>query len=193
MKRKVKREIIEWVLLSTIIGVVYFGGWHKDVIGRIQQVVLETGIISPKYLDGEKEVIYDFWLEDMKGNRISFAEFEGKVTFVNFWATWCPPCIAEMPDINGLYKERGHEVSFVMISLDQDELKAHDFVAKKSFDFPTFFLRSSLPNTFDPHSIPTTYLIDKEGKIRVEKHGMAKYNTKKFNQTLTSLLKAQNP
>lgn len=191
MKRKFKKEIIEWVIILTVIGVIYLGGWHTEVIGRIQQVVLSTGIISPDYLENEKEASYNFWLEDFDGNRIDFNGFKGKVVFVNFWATWCPPCVAEMPDIQNLYDETHAEVSYVMISLDREEQKAKDFIGRKEFSFPVYFLRSDLPSSFDTQAIPTTYLLDKEGTIKVENHGMAKYNTDKFKKLLSELSKAQ--
>ncbi|WP_370090446.1 TlpA family protein disulfide reductase [Ekhidna sp.] len=187
MKHKIKKELVEWIVLLVVIGVIYFGGWHTEVIGRIQQVVLATGIISPDIVDEEKKASYDFWIEDLEGNRVNFAQMENQVVFLNFWATWCPPCIAEMPDIHSLYKEKKDEVAFVMISLDQDEEKARKFIAKKDFEFPVYFLRSSLPSVYDTHSIPTTYLIDKEGMIRVENHGMAKYNTSSFKELLDQL------
>ena len=187
MKRKIKKELVEWIVLLVVIGVIYFGGWHTEVIGRIQQVVLATGIISPDLVEEEKKASYDFWLEDMRGNRVNFTQMENQVVFLNFWATWCPPCIAEMPDIHSLYKEKKDEVTFVMISLDQDEKKAHQCIEKKEFEFPVYFLRSTLPKVFDTHSIPTTYVIDKEGMIRIENHGMAKYNTSSFKELLDQL------
>lgn len=188
MKPKIRRELVEWIILLVVIGVIYIGGWHTEVIGRIQQVVLSTGIISPDVVNEEKKASYDFWLEDLQGNRVSFQQNKGEIIFLNFWATWCPPCIAEMPDIHELYQEKKEAVNFIMISLDEDEEKARKFIERKEFEFPVYFLRSGLPSSYDTHSIPTTYVIDKLGLIRVENHGMAKYNTKKFKALLDSLL-----
>lgn len=190
MKKKIKKEVIEWVVLLSIFGIIYIGGWHTEVIGRLQQVVLSTGIISPSSSDDEATASYDFTLEDVEGNLIDFDSFKGKVVFLNFWATWCPPCIAEMPDIHSLYEERD-DVNFVMISLDRDPQKAKDFVLKKEFDFPIYFLRSSIPGEYSIQSIPTTYLIDKQGKIHIENHGMAKYNTSRINDLLDQLSMAE--
>lgn len=191
MKPKVKREIVEWVILVSIVGIIYIGGWHTEVIGRVQSLVLSLGFVSPDYVEEGNKASYDFWLEDINGNKVSFSENQGEVTFVNFWATWCPPCIAEMPDIHNLYEKRGDSISFVMISLDQDEKKAKNYISKKDYQFPVYFLRSRLPTTYDTHSIPTTYLLDRVGNIRVEKHGMAKYDSDKFNQLISSLLETK--
>lgn len=187
MKRKIKRELIEWIVLIVVCGVIYLAGWHTVIIGRIQQVVLSTGIIQPTIVDDKRYASYDFLLEDLQGERIPFDTFKGEVVFINFWATWCPPCIAEMPDINKLYNDKKNKVSFVMISLDQDEAKAKDFLAKKDFQFPVYFLRSPIPRSYDTHAIPTTYVLDQNGTIKVENHGMAKYNTENFKQLLSEL------
>ena len=91
MKKKVRKELIEWIILLSVIGIIYFGGWHTEVVGRIQQVVLTTGILSPNEVEETKIASYNYLLEDLEGKQISFTEFEGDVVFVNFWATWCPP------------------------------------------------------------------------------------------------------
>ncbi len=187
MKAKIKKELIEWIVLASVFGTIYLGGWHTELIGKLQQAVLYTGIISPDKLEEDKVADYNFTLETFDNQMVSFSDMREKVVFINFWATWCPPCVAEMPDIHSLYKEKGDEIVFVMISLDQDEKKAHDFIVKKEFDFPVYFLRSTLPSSYDTHSIPTTYVIGKDGLIKVENHGMAKYNSKSFKTFLDEL------
>jgi len=150
-------------------------------------VVLSTGVISPDEVSGNLQASYDFKLLDQDGQDVPFDSFEGQVVFLNFWATWCPPCVAEMPDINSLYDETSDSVSFVMISLDKDRKKAMEYVAANEFDFPIYFLNSSLPNTYNVRSIPTTYVLSKEGKVKVANHGMAKYNSKSFKSLLSKL------
>lgn len=188
MANKIKKELREWIILFSVGGFIYFMGWHTAIIGKIQQAVLYTGIISPTEVKEERYGSYDFNIENLEGEIISFKTLEGKTVFINFWATWCPPCIAEMPDIHNLYDEKKGEVEFVMISLDQDEGKAKRFIERKEFDFPVYFLRSRLPESYDTHSIPTTYVIAKDGKIRVENHGMAKYSSDSFKNLLSEIV-----
>lgn len=185
---KMRKELKEWIVIFTVGGFIYFMGWHTTLIGKIQQAVLYTGIISPSEVNEERYASYDFILENLAGEAVSFKTLEGKTVFVNFWATWCPPCIAEMPDIHSLYDEKKDDVEFVMISLDQDEGKAQRFIEKKGFEFPVYYLRSNLPTTYDTHSIPTTYVIDKNGKIRIENHGMAKYSSGSFKEFLSEVV-----
>lgn len=188
MKHKIKREYIEWIVLITVFGTIYLGGWHTEVIGKLQQAVLYTGIISPDKVTESKTASYSFKLETLSGEEVTFDTMKERVVFINFWATWCPPCVAEMPDIHSLYKEKGSEVEFVMISLDQNEQKAKDFIERKGFEFPVYFLRSELPSSYDTHSIPTTYVIGKDGLIKVENHGMAKYSSESFKEFLDGLV-----
>ncbi|MDZ7608876.1 MAG: TlpA disulfide reductase family protein [Cyclobacteriaceae bacterium] len=115
-------------------------------------------------------------------------DFQGKVIFMNIWATWCPPCIAEMPDIHDLYQEmKNEDIVFVMLSVDDDLQKAIRFVDKKGFEFPVYQLAGPMPMAFESSAIPTTFVISPEGKIVVKKSGMAKYNSKKFREYLLEL------
>ena len=191
-KKSVKKEIIEWAIFLGIIGFLFGTGLHTPVFGFIQGLILKTGIIQPSIeRDDVVRADYDFVLVDTQGQRVPFSTFEDKVVFVNFWATWCPPCVAEMPDIQGLYEEmdRGN-IAFVMISLDDSFQKAKDFVERKDFDFPIYQLASPLPQVYESTAIPTTYVISPQREIVVAKSGMAKYNTRKFREFLNGLKKS---
>ena len=188
-KKSIKKEIIEWAIFLGILGFLFGTGLHTPVFGFLQGLILKTGIIQPSIDESTTELAdYNFVLIDKEGNRKSFADYKDKVVFVNFWATWCPPCIAEMPDIHDLYTEmESTDIEFVLIALDDDFQKAKDFVRKKKFDFPIYQLASPLPKVFESSAIPTTYVISPEGKIVMSKSGMAKYNTKKFKNFLEEL------
>ena len=188
-KKSVKREVIEWAIFIGIIGFLFTTGLHTPVFGFIQGLILKTGIMQPSIeLEDAERADYDFTLVDQEGTRVPFSTFKDEVVFVNFWATWCPPCVAEMPDINDLYQEMNQEgVQFVLISLDDSFDKAIRFVDKKDCDFPIYKLASPLPTVYESRAIPTTYVISPEGEIVVKKSGMAKYNTKKFKKFLQEL------
>lgn len=187
-KKSSKREIIEWVALIAVVGTLYLTGYHTDVIGFVQRAVLSTGIFKPK-TEFEKviDADYDFILVDFDGNEVPFESYKNKTVFINFWATWCPPCVAEMPDINDLYNKVNSNVSFAMISVDKDREKAKKFMTRKGYDFPIYFLSSSLPSVYETHSIPTTYVIAPDGKIAAEQHGMAQYDSEEFRMFLLGL------
>ncbi len=190
-KKSVKREIIEWAIFIGVIATLYLTGLHTPVLGFMQGLILKTGIIKPT-IDKESHVraSYSFTLIDRNGEFINFRNYQGKTVFINFWATWCPPCIAEMPDINKLYNQvKDENIKFFMISLDDDFEKAKKFVDKKGFDFPIYQLGSLMPKVFHSKAIPTTFVISPQGKIVVKRSGMAEYNTREFREFLVNLSK----
>lgn len=168
----------------------YATGYHTEVIGKMQSVLLYTGILQPdtneSILHGSR-ADYNMSLLTLDGDRTSLSEFEGKTIFMNLWATWCPPCIAEMPNIQRLYDEVGNEdIVFVMASLDQDPQKARDFIERKGFTFPVYSILTK-PRVYDSSVVPTTYVISPTGDIVLEHRGMAKYDTDDFKQFLRTI------
>jgi thiol-disulfide isomerase/thioredoxin len=112
----------------------------------------------------------DFDEKDLDGKPLSIARFKGKVVLVDFWATWCGPCIAELPNVHAAYakhREKGFEI--VGISLDSDRAKLDKFLAEKKMTWPQYFdgkgWQTKLAGTYGVNSIPATYLLDGEGKI----------------------------
>lgn len=186
-----KKEITQWIFIILIGAALYTSGYHTEVIGRIQSVLLYTGILQPdtdpSIIHGQKAE-YNMPLLTIDGEQIYLSEFEGKTIFMNFWATWCPPCIAEMPNIQRLYDDvnRSDDIVFVMASLDQDPQKAWDFVKRKEFTFPVYSVIAK-PRVYDTSVVPTTYVISPKGDIIMEHQGMAKYDTDEFKNFLRSV------
>ncbi len=189
---KLKKEVLSWIVMIGIFGFLYITGLYVPIAANLQRLVVATGIIKPDTsLDKEEKIVvdYNFKLVDAEGRTVNFKSFEGKVVFLNFWATWCPPCIAEMPDINNLYKQLDEdEIAFVMISSDNDFEKAKSFVAEKNFDFPIYQLRSPLPEALMTNSIPTTFVLSKIGKIEAKKKGFASYDNASFKIFVNDLI-----
>ncbi|MEQ9230081.1 MAG: TlpA disulfide reductase family protein [Cyclobacteriaceae bacterium] len=187
MSKKIRKEIREWIILLTVVGVLFWTGWYKDVASLLQRGLLETGLLSPDKTEVVEEASYDFQLVNAGGKTINFSDFEGETVFMNVWATWCPPCIAEMPDIHDLYEKVGKEVTFIMLSVDDDPETAMKFVERKGFEFPVYFLKTNLPPEYSSSTIPSTFVISPEGKIVVRQHGLSKYDSKSFREFLLSL------
>lgn len=172
--------------------VLYLTGWHTEVSGRLQQAILWTGLIQPE-IKADKgkgiQINYDVPLISLDVDSTNLAAHKGKVIFLNFWATWCPPCIAEMPNIQSLYEKfkSNKNISFLMISLDEDPDKARKFIERKGFTFPVYLLNGHRPAIFQSSTIPTTYVINKSGMLVVEKRGMANYNTSSFRTFLKNV------
>jgi len=188
--KKLKRELIEWGIIILIPLLLYLTGTHTEVIGQIQRVALIPDLLRPDIkipLEEQADASYNFKIINSEGERIDFNDFKGKTVFVNFWATWCAPCIAEMPGIQNLYDEVGQEVVFVMISLDAESKKTWEFANKKGFSFPVYRMDTMIPQVYERQVIPTTYVIAPNGKIVSERHGMAKYDSDEFRDFLLGL------
>lgn len=119
---------------------------------------------------------------DPAGRLVDLESLKGKVIFLNFWATWCPPCQAEMPSINKLYSQFKNDpkVVFLLVDADSDIPKAQKFLDKKKYDLPVYQVASSIPEQLFKGSLPTTIVFDKKGRISFNEEGAANYANQKF-------------
>ncbi len=113
MKKKTKKSFLEYGIIIAIFGGLYFTGLHTEVLGFLQRGILATGIMNPDLEENSDLAVNETYpqadfsmnLINIKGEKVAMEELRGKVFFMNVWATWCPPCIAEMPGINKLYND----------------------------------------------------------------------------------------
>lgn len=124
------------------------------------------------------------------GETASTASLQGKVVFINFWASWCPPCRAEMPSILALYQQlkQDDRIVFLFINEDDDSSKAIQYLKKNNYNLPLYYRSGTVPAEMFSGSLPTTLVINKEGKIVLKHEGMANYDTEKFINELKELL-----
>ena len=112
----------------------------------------------------------DFSMLDTNGQRVALKDFRGKAVVLNFWASWCPPCKAEMPDFETAYKEYGDRVNFLMVNLtsgSETVSKAGSYVAECGYTFPVYFdIYGEGADAYEIESIPQTYFIDERGVIQ---------------------------
>ena len=130
---------------------------------------------------------YDWMLYDAEDQLINFTDNQGKVVLVNFWATWCPPCIAEMPELQQLYDDYGEQVTFLFVASDDKEAVA-TFLSERDYTIPVYYQGSQAPKEIATQSLPTTYLIDRSGNIVIDKKGAANWNSDKVRKTIDELL-----
>jgi len=128
-------------------------------------------------------VLPQFAVLDASGKTIDIQSFKGKKVFVNLWATWCPPCRAEMPSIDKLYQAADKEkTQFVLLSLDKDFETAKQYVQDHKLNVPIFYPAADLPDLFAVNGIPTTFIFNEAGELTEQHEGSEDYNTKAYRK-----------
>ena len=130
---------------------------------------------------------YLWKISNLQGEDFNLGDFKGKVIFLNFWATWCPPCRAEMPGIQDLYNDYKDKVSFILVS-NETPGKIIPFLNSKSFNLPVYTPLYQTPQIFESNSIPTTFIISKDGKIVLKDTGAKKWDGQKARILLDKLI-----
>jgi thiol-disulfide isomerase/thioredoxin len=159
-------------------------GFHA----RVQLMRLFS--FSPKIEKQESyEIVssYNWELTSHTGEKYNLLSSKNKVIVINYWATWCPPCVAEMPSLVSLYKDYGNRVEFIFLAQDEME-KVKTYLTKKDYEIPVFFENTKSPKELESSSLPTTYILDKNGNIVLTEVGAADWNSQKVRELLNSLV-----
>lgn len=111
----------------------------------------------------------DFTVQDGEGNPVKLSDFFGKPIVLNFWASWCPPCKAELPDFEEAYKKYDGKVVFLMVNMTDNQREtvqvAKDFVSSQGYTFPVYYdVNYQAATVYGVRSIPQTYFISAEGE-----------------------------
>ena len=130
----------------------------------------------------------DFALTDVDGKPVSLSEFKGKVIILNFFATWCPPCRAEIPDFIELTKAYGDKLAIIGVS-DEDQGSLKGFAESQGINYPVLIDREGKASSaYGPmRAVPTTFVIDKDFKIR--RHYIGARSREEFENDMKEILK----
>ena len=114
-------------------------------------------------------------------------ELKGKKVFVNLWASWCPPCKAEMPSIAALYNKLDkNKIVFVLLSVDEKFQSPLDFMNKNNLNLPVYFPTQPLPDLFNTGGIPVTFIFNEKGELIKQNNGVEDYDTIEYLKLLQS-------
>lgn len=158
--------------------------------GLLLRGLMKTGFFQPEISSTIKPVqVPDISFRDAKGQTVTLSELKGKVVFINFWATWCPPCLAEMPSINTLYQELGSNKNIIFLMADADGRpeEALLFLQKKQYNLPVYAATTAVPANVSAGTIPTTVVLNKKGEMVYHHEGVADYTNDKFAAYLQQL------
>jgi len=184
---KFSRSKIKNIIFLIIIGVLLIPQTRQPI-----QVLLHKSlaIFSPSTIEESKQILvenFNWSLKTKDGAAFNFDSINGKVVLVNFWATWCPPCIAEMPGMQLLYDDYKDKIEFVFVSNEEFSV-INGFTSKNGYTFDVYNPMTKYPEAFDVISIPRTFLLDKTGRIVMDKTGAANWNSKAVRNTIEKLL-----
>ena len=179
-------DIFFWLLLIMLI----IPGPRKVVSTTVNRISLNVRNPTITKLENQVQLSdtdYEWNLRDEDGKVISFESFRDDVIFLNFWATWCPPCIAELPEIESLYNKLGKDVVFLLVT-NEDPAKVKAFMQKHDYDLPVYYSTASPPIIFSGRAIPSTYIISDEGRIVTKKTGAANWDSRATTRIFRDLL-----
>jgi thiol-disulfide isomerase/thioredoxin len=153
--------------------------------------LMKTGLFQPEVSSSVSKPMQlkDIGFRDTKGKTVALSALKGKVVFINFWATWCPPCIAEMPSINTLYQRLGDNknIVFLMADADGNPERALAFLQNKGYNLPVYTATTTVPTEVAAGTIPTTVVFNKKGEMVYHHEGVADYTNDKFTAYLQQL------
>ncbi|QIL39679.1 TlpA family protein disulfide reductase [Pedobacter sp. HDW13] len=182
-----KKNLLNAALVLLLLVVIFV----PDAKAFLIKGLMEIGFYKPEI---ETPIAPDMSLsgirfKDAKGNLVDLGDLKGKVIFLNFWATWCPPCRAEMPSVNKLYKQFKDDknVVFIFADADGDLGKSTRFMADRKYEMPVYKVESNVPEEIFSGVLPTTIIFDKQGRLSLRHEGAADYADKKIVDFLNKL------
>ena len=192
---KQKRTLV--ILILVIVLLLVGGTFAYRTLSRLTEPTVPYAPSAQSDLTGEAQESApapDFTVYNADGSTVALSEKQGKPVFINFWATWCPPCRSELADINKAYETYGDRIEFMMVDLTdgyngEDQPTVEAFVAENGYTFPVYFdLDSSAAMAYGVRSIPTTVLVAADGTLLHTQMGAM--SESQIEQLMQSLLGA---
>lgn len=164
-----RKGIITIIVALTIVGFIFY---VNQSISTTTDIRPEVGFIAP-----------NFTLNNEAGKPVTLSQLRGKPIFLNFWASWCPPCKEEMPLIQEAYEKYGDKVEFYAVNLTFNDTveDALTFMKSNGYDMPILFddnldVSKTVAKLYRANTIPTSYFIDANGVIQVKRIGAMNYD-----------------
>jgi thiol-disulfide isomerase/thioredoxin len=184
-KSFLKKYWLDFFLATGLLILLFNTGFKSWLLNKL----LYTGLFNAKTDSTKNTPAPQMQFLDSQGRIISTRQLLGKTVFLNFWATWCPPCLAEMPGINEFHNDlrKDTNIVFLMVDVDGDLKKSTSFMASHGYELPVYLSLGAMPAEIMTGTTPTTAIISPEGVVIHRKEGMSKYNTKAFESWIKDL------
>lgn len=170
------KRIIGVSLIVVLIGIFLYSTFNKpnDEKNQVAQQTDNGGVIMSEEAGGIAvgEVAPDFELENLDGEKVKLSDLKGKKVILNFWASWCPPCKKEMPEMQTFYEKHHKDIEILAVNTSEKSPKnAQQFIEENGFTFPILFDKDSEigGKTYKAIALPTTYFIGTDGVIQQER------------------------
>ncbi|MEA5000846.1 MAG: TlpA disulfide reductase family protein [Endomicrobiaceae bacterium] len=133
----------------------------------------------------------DFTLQDLNGQKVSLSDFKGKVVFVDFWASWCPPCRQSIPAVEKLYEEYkdNGNIVFLGINLNEDKSSVSKFVEKQKIKYTVLMSDKKVISNYKISGIPAFFLIDQKGNMYNKYVGYSPDSENSWKEDIKKLIK----
>lgn len=188
LKKKSKWSWTSDIIFGLLIIALIVPATRTPLIVLVKRATLFSPSISVKDNFGElNEIDLQWALINENDQLIRLSDLKDKPVFINIWASWCAPCIAEMPSIDKLYADYKDKVHFVIATYETKNL-VNSFLLKHDLSFPVYRYQTKEPELLQSKTIPATFIINTKGQIVVSEKGTSNWNNNKVRNLLDNLI-----
>ena len=188
-RRLTLSNVFTLALAALVVSVLLFPEVKAGMISGLMKV----GMFRPDFA-GEKPVApvrqtEELLLTDAAGNQVALSSLKGKIVLLNFWATWCPPCRAELPSLEKLARRWKDRKDLVILTIDVDGglEKSRKFLDRRHIGLPVYAATGKVPDALLGGAVPTTDVLDKSGALMTHHEGAVNFDTPAMDQFLNDL------
>ncbi len=182
---KFLRQNLFYIIAAAVIAVLYL---FPSVKLKIKDLFFPVAAIENAITLQDSDL--DVQLKGINVASTNLKNFKGnKLIFLNFWGTWCPPCREEWPTIQKLYETKKDKVDFVLIAMQDEEAAVVKFLKENNYTVPVYIAQSPISNNVLPKVFPTTFLLDKNGRILLKEDASKDWNSKSVHDFIDNVTK----
>ncbi|SDE44055.1 TlpA family protein disulfide reductase [Riemerella columbipharyngis] len=164
-----KKRIIDFVLLGLLLVFLFVPKVRDFISGKLLFFGPDMSEVTKDIALSDSE--YDVELEGINVPNANLKDFKGKLLFLNFWGTWCPPCRAEWGSIQKLYDQEKDKMQFVLVAMQDQRKDVEAFLKENNYTAPVYLAVSPLSDKILPQVFPSTFIIDKKGRVLKKDEG----------------------